>query len=181
VVITEGPTDSLTARQAGFDVVGLIGASHADDPATSAAILAAFGPDRPYLVLTDPDPAGRNAGQRLVVELWIGGAVALHCPPPGAGDLTDWAVAEGARFPAALGAHVGRTLAGASALTRAALAGDPSFITRATDGPLAPAAAEVWAGYLAAHPTALDGSGAGHRRTRPLRHRPAADRSVHRR
>jgi hypothetical protein len=190
VLITEGPTDSLTARQAGFDVVGLIGASHADDPATTAAVLATLGTDRPYLVLTDNDPAGRRAGHRLVVELWIGGAVALHRPPPHGGDLADWASATGVRFPATLGSHIGRALTGASAITRTALTGDPSFITDAADGPLVGGAAEAWASYLTSGPlTRSPPSPVGHNeappRSRPRRrpHRRTAplDRWAHRR
>jgi hypothetical protein len=58
VLVTEGPTDSLTARQAGYDVAGLIGATHANDPATATTLLATLGTDRSYVILTDPDPAG---------------------------------------------------------------------------------------------------------------------------
>jgi DNA primase len=130
VLITEGPTDSLTARQAGYDVAGLIGAAHAHDPETTTALITTLGSDRPYIILTDPDPAGRTAAHHLVTNLQALGAVATHLPPPDGNDLTAWAATTQTTFTTALHAHVRLALTDATLATRRALAGDADLPDR---------------------------------------------------
>ncbi|MGF1599755.1 MAG: toprim domain-containing protein, partial [Acidimicrobiales bacterium] len=89
VLIVEGPTDALAARQTHHDVAALIGAGHATNPAVVDQLVEAFGLDRPFIIMTDPDPAGRNAAQQLLAHLRQTGAPAVRHEPDG-GDLAAW-------------------------------------------------------------------------------------------
>jgi hypothetical protein len=152
VIVVEGPTDALAAHQVGYDVAGLIGAGLAAKPATATDLVDAFGLDRPYVVLTDPDPAGRLAGHLLVVHLWRAGAAAIHRSPP-AGDVADWAQTETDAFPDQLACHLNKALAELTTATRHALNGDPACIDLVAGSPLEPAAHQAWtAGPTPPHP-----------------------------
>jgi hypothetical protein len=143
VIVVEGPTDALAARQAGHDVAGLIGAGRATNPTTAHNLIDVFGPDRPYVIMTDPDRPGRSAGQFLVAHLWHTGATATYRSPPDT-DIADWARTLGSQFPRQLGAHLTNALTELTAITHQALTGDPAFIEHAAGGPLEPAVRHLW-------------------------------------
>jgi len=117
VLVAEGPTDALAARQVGHDAVALIGAGNAAHPDVAARISAAFGSDRPFVVMTDPDAAGRLAGEHLVSDLRTAGAPAMY-QPPGDDDLAALAERMGAGFEGELDRLVD---AGLTALSRSAV------------------------------------------------------------
>lgn len=97
VVVVEGPTDALAVRQVGHDVVALIGAGHAANPAIAAGVVQSFGPDRPFVIMTDPDAAGRLAGEYLAAHLRAIGATVTH-QTPGDDDLAALAARMAAGF-----------------------------------------------------------------------------------
>lgn len=120
VIVVEGPTDALAARQTGHDVAALVGAGQATNPSVAAKLVEAFGTDRPFVIMTDPDAAGRLAGEQLVTHLWTAGAAAVHHPPDG-DDLAALAERRGVEFDEELDRAVGRALAELATSLRRAL------------------------------------------------------------
>ncbi len=116
VLVVEGPTDALAVRQVGHDAVAVVGAGNAANAEVAARISAACGPDRPFVVMTDPDAAGRLAGERLVAHLRVAGVPAVY-QPPGDDDLAALAERMAAGFQGELNRLVD---AGVAALSRSA-------------------------------------------------------------
>jgi hypothetical protein len=144
VIVVEGPTDALAARQAGHDVAALIGAARATNPTTTHNLVDVFGPDRPYVIMTDPDRAGRTAAQHLTTHLWHAGATAIYRPPPDPNDVADWARDLASTFPKQLTTHLARALDDLTTITHQAIRGDTAFIERAAGGPLEPNVQHTW-------------------------------------
>lgn len=94
VIIAEGPTDALAVRQIGYDVAALIGAGQAANPATAERLVEAFGLDRPYVIMTDPDEAGRLAAEQLVEQLQAAGVAAMEALPGDRSDVAEWLATE---------------------------------------------------------------------------------------
>ena len=135
VIIVEGPTDGLAARQAGHDVAALIGAGHAANPATARNLVAALGTDRPFVIMTDPDPAGRLAAQHLTEHLHAAGAPVIERQPE-ADDLAAWNQQAGPGFIDRLDQTVTEALAALTATTRSKLATPHAVTTTAAPGGL---------------------------------------------
>ncbi|HLG00304.1 MAG TPA: toprim domain-containing protein [Acidimicrobiia bacterium] len=87
VVVTEGPTDGLSAAAGGFRAAAVLGTGVAGP--TVAKRLAALG--APLVVAFDPDNAGSDGAFNLLGLLRAEGAPAsrLHVPS-GHDDLNDW-------------------------------------------------------------------------------------------
>lgn len=91
-LVCEGLPDALTATQAGFAAVGLLGAQTPDE--SVAARLANYSDNaHSRLVLVcDPDAAGRRVAEALVPLLDQVGCPATVVTPPEGWDLNDWAM-----------------------------------------------------------------------------------------
>lgn len=121
LLVTEGPSDGLTACGAGFDAVFVRGAALAGNPEVVASIKEAAG-DRAVVVFGDADAAGDTFARTLVGALSAAGVAVVVSARPGAADLTDWRAADPAAFQDALVTTV-----------QTALAGDVSAITARLD------------------------------------------------
>lgn len=134
VIVVEGPTDALAVRQVGYDIAALIGAGHAANPATAERLVEAFGLDRPYLIMTDPDQAGRLAAGQLMEQLQAAGAVVMEAEPGDRSDIADWLITEvpGSRE-RVLGETVERRLRALSANDRRTLRSEVPGIHHAQD------------------------------------------------
>lgn len=109
ILICEGIPDALTAAQAGYRAMAILGAGQPD--ARLAAQLAARHPEGHLLVAFDADHRGRAGSERLtelLAEVGAGNRVAALAVPPSFGDLNGWAQAAGDSFPEELGAAVRR-------------------------------------------------------------------------
>lgn len=108
MVITEGMTDALTAADAGYPAIALLGVGLADE-AVAKTIVQRW-PDHRLVVAFDAGGPGHSGSERLVALLGGLGAAkrtfALGLPD-GAEDLNDWRQAAGQRFGAQLDATVG--------------------------------------------------------------------------
>jgi DNA primase len=90
-LVCEGMPDALTAAQAGFDAVGLLGAQTPDE-SVAARLANHAGNRNTHLVLVcDPDAAGRRVADALVPLLDDLGHRPQVVTPPGGCDLNDWA------------------------------------------------------------------------------------------
>ena len=91
LIVCEGIPDALTATQAGYRAVALLG-SHAADELSADRIAEHARRHRLAIVaVVDADPAGRAAGQRLARRLASRGRH-IHIVEPGTGsDLNQWA------------------------------------------------------------------------------------------
>jgi hypothetical protein len=91
LVICEGIPDSLTAAQAGYRAVAVLG-SHAPDAAVAAELARRAHRDRYRLVaVPDNDEAGHAWGRRLQRLLGEhGAALTVTTPPLSGADLNDW-------------------------------------------------------------------------------------------
>lgn len=110
ILICEGIPDALTAAQAGYRAVAILGAGQPD--ARLAAQLAARHPEGRLLVAFDADHRGRAGSARLaelLTEMGAGNRVATVPVPPAVGDLNGWAQAAGDSFPEELGAAIHQT------------------------------------------------------------------------
>jgi DNA primase len=95
VVVCEGIPDALTAAQAGFHAVAVLG-SHAPDAQVALRLAMRARRDRGELVaIIDSDDAGRAWGHRLAgLLLDHGHRLTVIEPPIPAGDLNSWAQRE---------------------------------------------------------------------------------------
>lgn len=93
LLVCEGLPDALTAAQAGYRSVSLLGAQ---TPDLGVAGRIADHADRHHLgvaIVTDPDPAGRHATTTLSGHLDHLGVTPVVIAPPSGYDLNDWALA----------------------------------------------------------------------------------------
>lgn len=91
LLICEGPPDALTAAQAGFRSVGILG-SQAPDQRVAARLAAHADRNGDRLVaVIDADPAGRTAGDRLRSLATEHGQSLTIVEPPDGLDLNTWA------------------------------------------------------------------------------------------
>ncbi|MGI8709703.1 MAG: toprim domain-containing protein [Acidimicrobiales bacterium] len=99
LMVTEGMTDALTAADAGYPAVALLGVGLADE--AMAKTLAQRWPDRQLVVAFDAGGPGRSGSRRLVALLAEQGAAkrtsALQLPR-GVDDLNDWRQVAGRSF-----------------------------------------------------------------------------------
>lgn len=96
LLLCEGMPDALTAAQAGFQSVGLLGA-HTPDEAVGARLanhLDGIGTGRGIVLVTDPDPAGRRVAETLGPLLTDLGHEPAVVTPPGGLDLNAWALTD---------------------------------------------------------------------------------------
>ncbi len=108
LVVTEGMTDALTAADAGYPAVALLGVGLADD--TTAKTLVERWPDRQLVVAFDAGGPGRSGSRRLVALLAEHGAPGRTSAlplPRGVDDLNDWRQVAGRSF----GAQLDRVMA----------------------------------------------------------------------
>ncbi|WP_051062583.1 toprim domain-containing protein [Ilumatobacter nonamiensis] len=92
LLLCEGMPDALTAAQAGFQSVGLLGA-HAPDEAVAARLanhLDGMGTGHGIVLVTDPDPAGRRVAETLGPLLTGLGHEPAVVTPPDDLDLNEW-------------------------------------------------------------------------------------------
>jgi DNA primase len=110
LIVTEGMTDALTAADAGYPAVALLGVGLADK--VMAKTLAQRWPEHRLVVAFDAGGAGRSASSRLVALLGEVGAArrtsALELPR-GVDDLNDWRQVVGRSFGAQLDHVVARS------------------------------------------------------------------------
>lgn len=107
VVVCEGLPDALTAAQAGYRSVAVLGAGLPDE--RLAIQLADRHPDVRLVVAFDGDHRGRAGSERLAELLDQAGAgdrVDTLAVPEAYGDLNGWAQAVGNQFPDEFGAVV---------------------------------------------------------------------------
>jgi DNA primase len=90
-LVCEGMPDALTAAQAGFTAVGLLGAQTPDDSVAARLANHAANTDTRLVLVCDPDPAGRRVAETLVPLLEGCGHTAHVVTPPDGFDLNDWA------------------------------------------------------------------------------------------
>jgi hypothetical protein len=92
LVVCEGIPDALTAAQAGYPSVGILGAQYPDASIGHRIASAAERLQLPVVAVIDADPAGRLWGERLAHHIHeAGGSVHLVEPPTAGLDLNDWA------------------------------------------------------------------------------------------
>lgn len=90
ILVCEGPGDALTACAAGYDSIGVRGASLATNP-TVIAEIAAYAGSRPVVVVGDADGSGDRFSRDLVAGLARAGVSVRAIRPPEDGwDLTKW-------------------------------------------------------------------------------------------
>jgi DNA primase len=132
VVVTEGMTDALSAAEAGYDAVALLGTGVVDERVASA-ISRRWRTER-LVVAFDADHAGRIATVGLLdffVRKGAGHRAAFISVPNSVGDLNAWLQADGPAFSARLSATleaaspVGQNLRGS---WRESLAAEPSQV-----------------------------------------------------
>ncbi len=91
LIVTEGMTDALTAADAGYSAVALLGAGLAD--ATMASTLVQRWPTQHLVIAFDAGSTGRRASSQLIKLLGEAGAArrasALELPE-GVDDLNEW-------------------------------------------------------------------------------------------
>ena len=107
VLVTEGPGDALAAAAAGFDAIGIRGASLAGKV---AAEIVTHLKGRPIVLAGDADAAGRSFNAALATPLLDAGFTVLELTlPVGVNDLGEWAEHDGQSFPGNLQAAVGKS------------------------------------------------------------------------
>jgi DNA primase len=92
LVVCEGLPDALTAAQAGFAAVALLGAQTPDENVASRIAMHAEQRGLVVTLVCDPDPAGRHVAETLSPLLVERGAAPTIIVAPGGGDLNDWAL-----------------------------------------------------------------------------------------
>ena len=90
-LVCEGMPDALTATQAGFDAVGLLGAQTPDDAVAARLANHAANQHSQLVLVCDPDAAGRRVADTLVPLLDDLDHRPYVITPPDGGDLNDWA------------------------------------------------------------------------------------------
>jgi DNA primase len=93
LIVCEGLPDALTAAQAGFAAVALLGAQTPDESVARRIALHAEQRDLAVVVVCDPDPAGRHVADTLSPLLHDLGVIPGVIIPPN-GDLNDWSLAD---------------------------------------------------------------------------------------
>jgi putative DNA primase/helicase len=101
-LITEGPSDALTAVSVGYDAVAVRGASLAGNPELARELAEGLRGSQ-VIVAGDHDPAGEGFTRRLADALKAHGidVYTLSIPTPG-DDLNSWRMRDPQSFPAAL-------------------------------------------------------------------------------
>ncbi len=92
LVVCEGLPDALTAAQAGFASVALLGAQTPDENVASRIALHAEQRGVSVTLVCDPDPAGRHVAETLAPLLAARGVQPTVIVAPGGFDLNDWAL-----------------------------------------------------------------------------------------
>jgi DNA primase len=94
LIVTEGIPDALTAAQAGYHAVGILG-SQAPDPTVATRIATrAANDDLTIVAIADADPAGRQWARRLTDHLHDLGHEPIALEPAVGTDLNDWSLAD---------------------------------------------------------------------------------------
>lgn len=101
VIICEGPGDALTAAAAGYDTLGIAGASRVNNPVIVAEI-AEWVKDRPVVIAGDGDAAGRQFSATLSKGLIDLGVHVRVLDMPDGVDLNDWRLQDKDGFQTAL-------------------------------------------------------------------------------
>jgi len=96
LVVCEGLPDALTATQAGFQSVALLGAQTPDEGVAARIANHAINTESRIALVCDPDPAGRRVAALLEPLLAEHGQYALVIEPPDGFDLNDWALHDSA-------------------------------------------------------------------------------------
>lgn len=91
LVVCEGLPDALTASQAGFSAVALLGAHTPDDAVAARIANHAANCELGITLVCDPDEAGRRVADVLVPKLRDRGAHPAVITPPSGLDLNAWA------------------------------------------------------------------------------------------
>ncbi len=91
LLVTEGIPDALTAAEAGFAAVGILGSQAPDERVAATLARSAASTSRSLVAVIDADPAGRAWGNRLGDLLAEFGAGLAVTEPPTGGDLNCWA------------------------------------------------------------------------------------------
>ena len=92
LVVCEGLPDALTAAQAGFASVALLGAQTPDESVGSRVALFAEQRGLAVTLVCDPDPAGRHVAEMLTPLLAKRGVEPNVVVAPGGLDLNEWAL-----------------------------------------------------------------------------------------
>ena len=92
LVVCEGLPDALTAAQAGFASVALLGAQTPDESVGSRVALFAEQRGLAVTLVCDPDPAGRHVAEMLTPLLAKRGVEPNIVVAPGGLDLNEWAL-----------------------------------------------------------------------------------------
>lgn len=90
LLVCEGMPDALTAAQAGYRSVGLLGAHTPDDAVAARLANHADNSGTRLVIVRDPDPAGRRVAETLGPLLSERGHEPIVITPPGGVDLNDW-------------------------------------------------------------------------------------------
>ncbi len=94
LLVCEGMPDALSAAQAGFDGIGLLGAQAATK-SIAPRIADSIGRDTSVLCFADNDHAGLGWVRTLIEDLDAEGVTAAAASPPSTyNDLNDWLTAE---------------------------------------------------------------------------------------
>ncbi|MFN0026734.1 MAG: toprim domain-containing protein [Acidimicrobiales bacterium] len=95
LVVCEGIPDALTAAQAGYTAVAILGSQAPDHGVAASLCTHAQNHDLDIVAVIDNDPAGRAWGHRLGDLLAEHGHDLTIIEPPGEGlDLTGWALCD---------------------------------------------------------------------------------------
>lgn len=90
LLVCEGMPDALTAAQAGYRSVGLLGAQTPDESVAARLVNYAENVGAGLVILRDPDPAGRRVAETLAPLIADRGKEPLIVTPPDGLDLNDW-------------------------------------------------------------------------------------------
>ena len=93
-LVCEGLPDALTAAQAGFSAVGLLGAQTPDEGVAARLANHADNTGTTLVLICDPDAAGRRVADALVPLLHDCGHSAQVITPPDGLDLNDWSISD---------------------------------------------------------------------------------------
>ena len=91
-LVCEGLPDALTAAQAGFRSVGLLGAQTPDEGVAARLANHADNTGTSLVLVCDPDAAGRRVADALVPLLHDRGHSVQVVTPPHGLDLNDWSI-----------------------------------------------------------------------------------------
>lgn len=105
LLICEGIPDALTAAQAGYDAVGILGSQAPDDRVGAQLARHADDRRRRLVAIIDADPAGRAWGSHLTHLLATRGRELEVVEPPDGLDLNSWALCDPTSATEAVRAH----------------------------------------------------------------------------